>query len=364
MKREHCKFSASHSSRWMQCPASWWREQESPTATAGAVVAAGTIAHAWAAHYLKPQDFAEPAHPLEGAYIEYVSRYVAWIKETFGEACLEEENDIYTRIELKMKYLLASSLPPAVLELEDEFFGTVDFLHYDARGDIIHIVDLKTGFVPVFPKQNTQLMLYALGALQIYSTSTVPAKIRLHIYQPSVATPRQWTTSLEELSLFAYRVRIALSAIAHPSGRDTYAPDATACTYCQHRTKCPELADMVYDALSAPTASPIDKNKIKYLLKNRKFFQNFLDDLEVSTCTAISVGRMHIDGVSVEERRARRRWKSDEKTLNFVRQKFGDEAFTSRPLPLSKYKKQLSEYELVDHTEGYGGGLYTMIDDE
>lgn len=46
-------------------------------------------------------------------------------------------------------------------------FGTADCIIHDKRAGELMVIDLKTGYRPVSPVGNTQLMLYALGALNL-----------------------------------------------------------------------------------------------------------------------------------------------------------------------------------------------------
>jgi hypothetical protein len=46
-------------------------------------------------------------------------------------------------------------------------FGTADCIIFDRRAGELMVIDLKTGYRPVSPVDNTQLQLYALGALKL-----------------------------------------------------------------------------------------------------------------------------------------------------------------------------------------------------
>jgi hypothetical protein len=51
-------------------------------------------------------------------------------------------------------------------EIGDQF-GTADCIILDRRAGELMVIDLKTGYRPVSPVDNTQLMLYGLGALKL-----------------------------------------------------------------------------------------------------------------------------------------------------------------------------------------------------
>lgn len=103
-------------------------------------------------------------------------------------------------------------------------FGTADTILLG--GDELMLIDLKTGHTPVLVDGNSQLMIYALGALKklmdeegltdsdqpfdpfSYAGNVVGVKtIRLAIYQPKVAGMTEWTCTLDYLKEFAQKVR-------------------------------------------------------------------------------------------------------------------------------------------------------------
>ena len=72
------------------------------------------------------------------------------------------------------------------LDLSDyvkEAFGTADCVV--VGGEDLHIIDLKYGQgVLVDARENTQLMLYGLGALSLLDGIYDIENVSLHIYQP------------------------------------------------------------------------------------------------------------------------------------------------------------------------------------
>ncbi len=67
-------------------------------------------------------------------------------------------------------------------------------------GDELIVIDLKTGYTFVPVENNPQLMLYALGALNLFELTHNIKRVRLMIYQPPHGGMREWTISVGEPS--------------------------------------------------------------------------------------------------------------------------------------------------------------------
>ena len=178
MNRDHAFLSASSAHRWLNCTLSPMLEKDIPD-TVNEYTEEGTLAHEIAETILK--------HAIGTISDEEHDRILQELKEheSFYEGMLEEVK-VYTDYCLSkygkvyVEYTL--DLSPYV----PESFGTADcVVIHDHQ---IEVVDLKFGKgVEVSPKDNPQLMLYGLGALEafdyIYDIEEVTmsvAQIRLH----------------------------------------------------------------------------------------------------------------------------------------------------------------------------------------
>lgn len=128
--------------------------------------------------------------------------------------------------------------------------GTVDALLLARDGSEIAVVDLKTGRGhEVDARNNAQLMLYALGALEfVRLVGHEPATVRLVIVQPPVSrTASEWTVSVAELEAFAERARAAAQAF----GKGPATPGEAQCRWCSSKATCGALAARVQAELGA-----------------------------------------------------------------------------------------------------------------
>jgi hypothetical protein len=81
-------------------------------------------------------------------------------------------------------------------------FGTADAIilqPLEADTYELIVIDLKTGFVKVDPEQNTQAMLYALGAYDEFAMAYAIRQVRIGIYQPAHGGLREWVLPVGDM---------------------------------------------------------------------------------------------------------------------------------------------------------------------
>ena len=127
---------------------------------------------------------------------------------------------------------------------------TADLVLYTK--DELHVLDLKTGRIPVEAVGNRQLLFYAVTYAQF---APAAKSVSLHIVQPWADNCSEWTVTTEELSAFMDEARQAEKAI--DSGQLTFSP-GDHCLFCpanphgrggKGHPYCPELMDLYYPEL-------------------------------------------------------------------------------------------------------------------
>lgn len=173
----HALLSASSSHRWLACPPSA-RLCENYEDTGSEYAQQGTDAHSLCEHKLKLSLGMETEDPTEGlefydeemeecacGYAEYVLSLVEEAKKT----CKDPVVLIEQRLDFS-RYV-------------EEGFGTGDSVII-ADG-MLYIIDYKHGKgVEVSAEGNPQMMLYALGALELFDGIYDIDTVRMAIYQP------------------------------------------------------------------------------------------------------------------------------------------------------------------------------------
>lgn len=118
-----------------------------------------------------------------------------------------------------------------------ECFGTCDCL---LVGDgLLHVVDFKYGAgVPVSPVENTQMMLYALGAWQLFQSTDDIQTVRMTIVQPRIQSePETWETSVESLLDWAENTLRPTAKLAW-EGKGELNPGEKQCRWCRAKAQC------------------------------------------------------------------------------------------------------------------------------
>ena len=157
MPNEHAILSASSSSRWMACTPSARLELEFDDYESTAAKE-GTAAHALAEHKLKRKLKMRSDRPVSVFNTDeiemYTDDYADYVFEQYTKAKRYDPN---AQIFIEQRLDFSCYVPDG--------FGTVDSLII-SKGKI-QIIDLKMGIgVLVNAEENSQMMLYALGALK------------------------------------------------------------------------------------------------------------------------------------------------------------------------------------------------------
>ena len=195
MPEVHARLSASGSKKWINCPASVSMEEDFPE-TESEYAKEGTIAHS-----------------LGELKIKYalgeISR-VRYHKESDSldtDRDMQDYTDSYKDFVIEHFNAVKALSPNAVLLVEQR----IDFSDYVPDGfgtgdavivgnGILEIIDLKYGKgVRVGAEDNSQLMLYALGALVEYDWLYSIHTVRMSIYQPRIDNIDTAETTAENL---------------------------------------------------------------------------------------------------------------------------------------------------------------------
>lgn len=229
---KHALLAASASKRWMNCTPSARLEEEFQEEES-IFAAEGTAAHALAEHklrkYLKLRS-KKPKSEFDSEELEeYTDEYVNYAIEQIEKAKIECADPIIL-IEQHLDY---SCYVP-------EGFGTGDLLI--VTEGTLHIIDLKYGMgVAVSAVENPQMMLYALGALDLFDSLYDIKKIVMTIHQPRLEAVSTWEITVEDLVKWA-EADLRPKAELAINGDGEFQPGAW-CRFCRARKQCRARAD-------------------------------------------------------------------------------------------------------------------------
>lgn len=233
----HAILSPSAAHRWMSCPGSTFLIKDLPPPPASVHAQEGTRAHAKAEEILRARLTGEPipdvieGFPELGQYVHYVDDLI--------------RNGYSVFIEVRV--------PLFGITTEDNAKGTADCVAI--KGDEIEVVDLKWGVgVPVESRENPQLSIYALAAMDEFDYLGPFKHARLTIVQPRVnEAPSSWDVEVEDLERFRSTARMCASesiAMREELTAPVYHPSKKACRWCAANKTCRAYAEMVQETTS------------------------------------------------------------------------------------------------------------------
>lgn len=236
----HAILSPSSASRWLACTPSARLEEKFPDSTSN-FAEEGTLAHEFGEtilrHFNKELKMTAYSKKLcslaDSEYYTtdlqvHAENYAAFVWEKYQSARKRDKQAVL-RIEEKID--ITAYVP--------EGFGTGDAIII-AEG-VLEIIDLKFGKgVRVSADQNKQMMLYALGALDMYNFIYDIHTVRMTIYQPRLDNLSEWEISTEELEQWGVRELIPLAEMAFAGAGDYVA--GTHCKFCKAKAQCKALA--------------------------------------------------------------------------------------------------------------------------
>lgn len=247
----HAALAPSSAKTWLACSASIALTFDAPDVSSE-YADEGTLAHALAAHCLEHGVDPEFVHtvddkPIPADMVAPIQGYVDTIR-ALGALALVSGGDML----VEQRVDITGAVP--------ECFGTADVII--AHGAELQVHDLKYGYAPVSATENVQLMLYALGALDLLSLAVDFDTVRLFIHQPRNGGTSEHVCTVDELLEFGAKARnYAELAIAWRDRcaeldfeqrlaiipAEAFAPSADVCQYCRVKAKCPAVAKYVAD---------------------------------------------------------------------------------------------------------------------
>ncbi len=292
--RIHALLSASSSARWLACP---------PSAVAAAMyenadtdfTREGTLAHEVAEVIARQRLTGRPPIP--------------WAKEIPAEMvrCAEAYADY-------IQELITDDAAVVLMEQRVDFspwapggFGTCDCLVI--QGHRLDVVDYKYGQgVAVSAVENSQMRLYALGALNDFGAIYDIREVVLHIFQPRINNVSSWPT--DNIDLRAWGEEIQPRAFDAAKGKGEMSA-GEHCRFCPHAGKCPALAaacTRLVNVNGGPVAVPdLEPWMVADILKAEPMISAWLKSVKDRALSALLNGE-EIPGFKVVEGRGSRAW--------------------------------------------------------
>lgn len=296
-ERKHSLLSPSNAYQWMACTPSVLLGRQFPD-KAGTSAAEGTLAHELAElkvrNYFYSVEFGK--RKLTAA-IKKLKEQELWDEEMMGYT--DDYLDYIKSEAMKFKssptvklesYLSLDAYIPHLPD-EDVAGGTADCILIGEG--VLHVIDFKYGKSPdgrVKAEWNPQMLLYALGAYEMYKILYTFKTVRLSIVQPRLPDGiSEWECTLDEMLQFGSYVkeRAALAI----KGDGEFAPATKTCRYCKARGRCRARAEKNVELAFMVEKDPkllTNEELGQYLLKGRDIAKWYSDaqDVALAECLA------------------------------------------------------------------------------
>ena len=228
--RLHAVLSASSSARWLACPPSAQLCAALPD-TVTDYALEGTCAHELA-EYKVQKLLGNPAfNPTEN--LDFYDAEMEDCTDSYAQYIAEQLANLQEPIVLVEQRLDFSRYVPSG-------FGTGDCVI--VADSVLTVIDFKYGKgVAVSAEHNSQMMLYALGALELFDALYDIAEIRMVIFQPRIQNLSECTLPLSELLHWAETELKPKAALA-ARGEGAFSA-GEHCRFCKRKATCRKRAE-------------------------------------------------------------------------------------------------------------------------
>lgn len=264
----HAKLSPSGAHRWLRCSGSLLAESLVPNESSE-YADEGSVAHEVAAMTLNSDHKNAEAflgrtitlkdndgNPLPDKVFEVTQDMCCYVQE-YVDGVLDYARGGKLLVETRVDFSDILGIPDS--------YGTADCIVLKEKE--LHVHDLKYGYRPVYAKDNEQLMLYALGALEMFDLADEIEQITLAIHMPRKDGVNDWSVTKADVYAFAEKVKekaaraVQLMKEGHASDdafkvllRDgVLVPGGKQCQWCNFakEDRCPALRNEVISTVTA-----------------------------------------------------------------------------------------------------------------
>jgi hypothetical protein len=346
--KKHSKYSASGSQRWLACAGSVKLSENAPPQPESPYAKEGTDAHHCVEILLKGRK--KPSRAIEVLIGEgFPKTMVDHAREAVGVILADAgDEEILCETKVSLEFVhegLFGSVDAAVVEM----FGT------------LRVYDFKYGAgLVVDPKDNSQLIYYALGLAHKYNFDF--QNVELVIIQPRAShssgeTVRRHTMKISELMAWENIFRDGVKACEDPNAPLT--AGKKQCQFCPAKPICPEISDAAFKTarldfapskgasegkvgppvFTVPAALPLPE--LPSILKAIPLIRDWADSVETYAKNFLERGG-EIKGFKLVEKRATRKWLNPELVEKEAVALFGEKALSDpellSPAQLEKIK--------------------------
>lgn len=310
MAGQHALLSPSSSHIWLRCTrAPRLCEQYEDTETS--YTQQGTDAHELCQYKLESALGRETVDPRE--HLTYYDEEMETCSDDYASFVLETINEI------------TDTCPDPAVLIEQK----LDFSRFVpdgfGRGDCIiiadgtmHVIDFKYGLgVLVSAEQNPQMMLYALGAMELLDDLYDFDSISLTIFQPRRENVSTWVISKADLLKWATETLMPAAKLAYAGEGEFCAGEH--CTFCKAKANCRKRAEYNLEMAHYDFAKPdvLDELDVAAILDRVDQLVSWAEDVKAYALAEALKG-VKYDGYKVVEGRSVRKYTDEEAVAGAV----------------------------------------------
>lgn len=348
---KHAYLSASASHRWLACPPSAKLCANIPD-QASEYAQQGTDCHELCAYLVEKALGREVIDPTEN-----LTYYDAEMQN-----CAEEyRNYVLEQIEATKEFCKD---PQVMIEQRLDFsrwvengFGTSDCVI--VADEVLQIIDYKHGLGVLVSAGddehggNSQMMCYALGALEVFGDIYDINQIKMTIFQPRRENISTYTISRDDLLKWANEVLAPTAQLAYVGEGEFKAGDH--CTFCKVTATCRKRAEYNLELAKYDFEMPatLDDTEIAAILEKVDEMISWENDIKDYALKQAQSG-VHFEGWKVVEGRSNRKY-TDEEAVAFKVKDAGFDPYEKKLLGVTAMSTLLGKKKFE---ELLGGLIY------
>lgn len=330
----HSEKGPSSSARWIHCTPSAKLCADIPN-EGSSYAQEGTDAHALCEYLLKTALGQEAKDPIESLTYynqemqEHCEDYRDYVLGLVEEA-KQRTKDVLVMVEQKVEYERFVS----------GGFGTADCIII-ADG-VLNVVDFKYGMgVEVNAEGNSQMQIYALGALEIFDSLYDINTVQMTIFQPRLCNISVASMSRDDLYKWAEEV-LKPASIEADEGTGEFAT-GDWCRFCRAKHICRERAKKNLELAAYDFASPplLSDEEICKILEKVDNLLNWANDVKEYALQEAVAGKSW-SGFKLVEGRSIRKYKNEEEVISLAT-KAGYDPYTKKVKTITEMTKEMGK---------------------
>ena len=341
MPETHALLSPSSSERWISCPPSV-RMSEGIEEKPSEYAAEGTAAHSLCEYKLrellgyKQSDIRENLDYYNKEMEDYTEEYRNYINELLAE---HDGRKPLMFVEQRVDFS----------RFVKEGFGTSDCIIID--NDTIYVIDFKYGTgVKVDALNNSQMMIYAIGALEMFDGIFDINHVVMTIFQPRLNNISSFEMTKDELYNWAFTVLKPAADMAYQGAGDFKCGEH--CRFCKAKSNCRARAEYnlklaQYDFKMPATLENIE---IESLLGKLDMLIDWAEDIKTYALDQAVQGKKW-RGYKIVEGRSNRKY-TDEKAVADKVTKAGYDPYEKKVLGITAMSKLLGKKKFEELLSG------------